>query len=240
MDYLSTLQTSRVNSKASFPLVASPVTCDCHFVFGFLFWYERVFKGLCSLHTKHLTTRSIPQYWKNNRTMEQGSYNSSASNSAPGTPTAHSSEILSNLQRSMFEEHASSSSGPNPLLARLNQNRNELAELEAVSHQLGPDGTMPPAVIGDYVGPLPHRNHNNINNNTFNSGFDEYGEEEVNELDEAEDFEGDDDDVTLNFNQTIGQADDLSGMTLAKRAEAKEAASAVDPQSLIDAGGVGG
>lgn len=176
---------------------------------------------------------------------EQGSYNSSPSNSAPGTPTTHSNEILSNLQRSMFEQHggALSSSGPgNPLLERLNQNRNELAELEAVSHQLGPDGTMPPAVIGDYVGHLPNRNNNHNNNSTLqNSGFDELDEyeEEVNELDEG-DFEGDDDDVTLNFNQTIDQTDDLPGMTAAKRAEAKEAASAVDPQSLIDAGGVGG
>ncbi|KAG0332404.1 transcription factor TFIIIC subunit tfc4 [Podila horticola] len=177
---------------------------------------------------------------------EQGSYNSSASNSAPGTPMTHSSEILSNLQRSMFEQHGGASplSGPgNPLLERLNQNRNELAELEAVSHQLGPDGTMPPAVIGDYVGHLPNRNNsNNSNNNTSqNSGLDEFDEyeEEVNELDER-DFEGDDDDVTLNFNQTIGQTDDLPGMTAAKRAEAKEAASAIDPQSLIDAGGVGG
>ncbi|KAF9306517.1 transcription factor TFIIIC subunit tfc4 [Mortierella antarctica] len=175
---------------------------------------------------------------------EQGSYNSSPSNSAPGTPTTHSNEILSNLQRSMFEQHGGAlSSGPgNPLLERLNQNRNELAELEAVSHQLGPDGTMPPAVIGDYVGHLPNRNNNHNNNSTLqNSGFDELDEyeEEVNELDEG-DFEGDDDDVTLNFNQTIDQTDDLPGMTAAKRAEAKEAASAVDPQSLIDAGGVGG
>ncbi|KAG0017635.1 transcription factor TFIIIC subunit tfc4 [Podila clonocystis] len=145
----------------------------------------------------------------------------------------------------MFEQHggASSSSGPgNPLLERLNQNRNELAELEAVSHQLGPDGAMPPAVIGDYVGHLPNRNNTYNNNNTFqNSGFDEFDEyeEEVNELDEG-DSEVDDDDVTLNFNQTIGQTDDLPGMTAAKRAEAKQAASAVDPQSLIDAGGVGG
>ncbi|KAI1314673.1 transcription factor TFIIIC subunit tfc4 [Mortierella claussenii] len=57
-------------------------------------------------------------------------------------------DILANLEVSFQSQHTAT----NPLLARLTQNSAERAHVVEVSHQLGPEDTRAPKVIGDFVG----------------------------------------------------------------------------------------
>ncbi|KAG0326991.1 hypothetical protein BGZ99_008541 [Dissophora globulifera] len=49
-------------------------------------------------------------------------------------------------------DRGGSSDSSNPLLTRLNQDSAERAQIAAVRHQLGPEGTQAPQVIGDFMG----------------------------------------------------------------------------------------
>lgn len=175
-------------------------------------------------------------------------------------------ELLAGLATSFQEEHGkrsrsdNASTGGNPLLARLNQNSAERAHIAAVGHQLGPEGTKAPQVIGDYVGLGGNTGRNGkavaAQSSKSSGGALEYGgtgldyalenirlggeDDEVNELD-AEDYE-DDENMTMDTGQNLNQGSSVHGpqrMTEAMRAEAISAASAVDPRQLIGAAGDG-
>ncbi|KAF9981232.1 transcription factor TFIIIC subunit tfc4 [Mortierella antarctica] len=159
---------------------------------------------------------------------------------------ADNHQLLAQLEDSFRQgpaPHAQDSgTASNPLLARLNQSSAERAQVAAVGNQLGPEGTRVPAVIGDFVG-LNHAGlnrgiaggSNSSNGRHLNEALDDMrlgGEdEETNELDA--DYEGDDDD-TLALDEDLYAGGHVPGMDETMRAEALSAASAVDPNQLLD------
>ncbi|KAF9575994.1 transcription factor TFIIIC subunit tfc4 [Mortierella alpina] len=159
---------------------------------------------------------------------------------------AENHQLLAQLENSFRQVPAPDaqdpSTGSNPLLARLNQNSAERAQVAAVGHQLGSEGTRVPAVIGDFVG-LNHAgwnrgvagSSNSGNGRPLNEALDDMrlgGEdEETNELDA--DYEGDEDD-SLALDEDLYAGGHVQGMDETMRAEALSAASAVDPNQLLD------
>ncbi|KAF9363267.1 transcription factor TFIIIC subunit tfc4 [Mortierella sp. NVP85] len=187
----------------------------------------------------------------------KGPAQSSASNSTGSGDTSlirndsFANELLAGLATSFQEEHGQRSGFPkasgNPLLARLNQDSAERAHIAAVGHQLGPEGTKAPQVIGDYAGLSSSSSgwsgkaaavHSTSSGDAQGSGStsldDALGnirlggeDDEVNELD-------DDEDMATDFTQG-SSIREPGRMTEAMRAEAMSAASAVDPQQLMGA-----
>jgi hypothetical protein len=194
----------------------------------------------------------------------KGPAQSSASNSTGSGDTSlirndsFANELLAGLATSFQEEHGQHSGAPkasgNPLLARLNQDSAERAHIAAVGHQLGPEGTKAPQVIGDYAGLSSSSSGWNgkataVHSTSSGGGAQDLGstslddtlgnirlggeDDEVNELD-AED----DEDMAIDFTQG-SSIREPGRMTEAMRAEAMSAASAVDPQQLMGAAGDG-
>ncbi|KAF9100961.1 transcription factor TFIIIC subunit tfc4 [Mortierella sp. GBA35] len=193
----------------------------------------------------------------------QGAGESSSKKSA-NTTTPHShvdghSNILADLEASFNagqEQSASSASagstGSHPLLRRLNQNSAERAHVAAVGHQLGPEGTLAPRVIGDFVG--LHSNFDFTKNNGtehMSEAMDNIrlggSDDEHNDLDAQE---GDDDDevadgdIELDFGQSLNLQTDIDelgriGKGKGKKVIASSMATSVDPTQLYGATGDG-
>ncbi|KAF9963994.1 transcription factor TFIIIC subunit tfc4 [Mortierella alpina] len=144
----------------------------------------------------------------------------SANNGAVRNVDNH--QLLAQLEDSFKQGPAAnaqdSSTTSNPLLARLNQNSAERAQVAAVGNQLGPEGTRVPAVIGDFVG---------LNHAGWNKGVASNGSSS------NHDYEGDEDD-TLALEEDLYAEGHVPGMDETMRAEALSAASAVDPNQLLD------
>ncbi|KAF9949323.1 transcription factor TFIIIC subunit tfc4 [Mortierella alpina] len=176
---------------------------------------------------------------------DQGGGTGPSDSASSGNSDANNHQLLAQLEDSFKQQpppHAQDpSTASNPLLARLNQNSAERAQVAAVGHQLGPEGTRVPAVIGDFVG----LNHAGWNKGAAGSSSTSNGrhlsealdsmrlggeDEETNELDA--DYEGDEDDAALD--EDLYEGGHVPGMDETMRAEALSAASAVDPNQLLD------
>ncbi|KAG0215651.1 transcription factor TFIIIC subunit tfc4 [Mortierella sp. GBA30] len=157
---------------------------------------------------------------------------------------ASNHQLLSQLEDSFRQEQSQTHGNSNPLLTRLNQNSAERAHVAAVGNQLGSEGTRVPAVIGDFVGlgqtawngqtSFATRNTNSNLHDALDNMRLGGEDEEANELD-ADYEEGDEDDIS-NFNQETGQQPQAGsgGLSETMREAALSAASAVDPQQLLE------